>query len=116
MNLAVYEDHGAIWLGARAIARDGGFETPVAARSLADEVYDPAAGHFMPSELLQVHQQALGNVAADRAIGRANAISVTGGYEVDGPDWRQMSTRLRGSESLRLRSRSEFLMAEGSYQ
>jgi CRISPR-associated endonuclease/helicase Cas3 len=84
---AVYDDHGALWLGTRAITRVATFQTPGAARTLVDEVYESDAEDSMPEELARVHQRALGNAAADRAKGRANAISLTGSYEVDGPDW-----------------------------
>jgi len=83
----VYEDHGRVWLSLQLLLRDGGFETPAAARTLVENVYGPTSAELMPPALREIHRAAEAESRVAGATGRANAIRIGGSYEVDGPDW-----------------------------
>jgi CRISPR-associated endonuclease/helicase Cas3 len=83
----VYPDHGQLWLGLKALERDGGFSTPASVRTLVEEVYGLQAIDTMPKPLQAIHRQAEATARGRQAAGQANAISVEGAYEADGSDW-----------------------------
>lgn len=101
----VYPDHGKLWLTARWLAGEGGFEVPRQARDMIEAVYDDAAFDKLPEALQTVANAADGACRADRGAARGNLLNFDEGYTPTGLIWQdegEAPTRL-GEATLRVR-------------
>ena len=101
----VYPDHGKLWLSARWLAREGGFELPRQARAMIEAVYDDAAFDALPEGLRRVADAADGACRADRGAARSNLLNFDEGYTPTSLQWQdegEAPTRL-GDPTVRVR-------------
>ncbi|MBF0160449.1 MAG: CRISPR-associated helicase Cas3', partial [Magnetococcales bacterium] len=98
-SAAVYPNHGAIWLTARLLQKQGGFTMPDDARSLIEGVYGPAAA--MPPGLEAVSLRVDGEKKAKGSQAGFNTVKLDEGYAT-GFQWgseQQTPTRLGEPQS-----------------
>lgn len=101
----VYPDHGKLWLTARWLAEEGGFELPRQARLMIESVYADAAFEELPVGLKAVADAADGACRADRGTARGNLLNFEEGYTTTSSIWQdegEAPTRL-GEATVRLR-------------
>jgi CRISPR-associated endonuclease/helicase Cas3 len=101
----VYPDHGQLWLTARWLVYNGGFDLPERARNMIETVYGEAAFESMPEALRPVADNADGARRADRATARGQVLVFEQGYNPDSQQWdddADTPTRL-GEKTVRLR-------------
>lgn len=101
----VYPDHGKLWLTARWLAEERGFEVPRQARAMIEAVYDDAAFDTLPEALKAVASAADGACRADRGAARGNLLNFDEGYTPTSLIWQdegEAPTRL-GEATARVR-------------
>ena len=101
----VYPDHGKLWLTARWLAEEGGFEVPRQARAMIEAVYGDAAFDELPEGLQAVADAADGACRADRGAARGNLLNFDEGYTPTSLIWQdegEAPTRL-GEATVRVR-------------
>lgn len=101
----VYPDHGKLWLTARWLFQNGGFDLPLQAREMIEAVYDEAAFDSLPEGLKEVALRAEGACRADQGIARGNLLAFDEGYSPTSLRWQnegEAPTRL-GEATVRLR-------------
>ncbi|MHB8249671.1 MAG: CRISPR-associated helicase Cas3' [Acidithiobacillus sp.] len=101
----VYPDHGKLWLTARWLAGEGGFEVPRQARAMIEAVYDEAAFDELPEPLQSVANAADGACRADRGAARGNLLNFDEGCTPTNLIWQdegEAPTRL-GEATARVR-------------
>ncbi len=101
----VYPDHGKLWLTARWLAGEGGFEVPRQARAMIEAVYDDAAFDALPEGLQTVANAADGACRADKSTARGNLLNFDEGYTPTSLIWQdegEAPTRL-GEATVRVR-------------
>lgn len=101
----VYPDHGKLWLTARWLEEEGGFEVPRQARAMIEAVYDDAAFDELPEGLQAVSNAADGACRADKSTARGNLLNFDEGYTPTSQQWQdegEAPTRL-GEATVRVR-------------
>ena len=101
----VYPDHGKLWLTARWLFQNGGFDLPRQARDMIEAVYDEAAFDSLPEGLKEVALRAEGACRADQGMARGNLLAFDEGYSPTSLRWQdegEAPTRL-GEATVRLR-------------
>ena len=76
----VYPDHGKLWLTARWLQAECGFEVPRQARHMIEAVYGDAAFDELPEGLKAVANAADGACRADKSAARGNLLDFDEGY------------------------------------
>jgi CRISPR-associated endonuclease/helicase Cas3 len=77
---AVYDDHGLVWLSARALIRTGQITTPGGVRDLLAAVYDEANHADIPEGLERTAREADGKRRAARSLAASNSLDIALGY------------------------------------
>jgi CRISPR-associated endonuclease/helicase Cas3 len=101
----VYPDHGQLWLTARWLIDNGGFDLPSQARDMIETVYGDTAYESMPEALRPVADRADGARRADRATARGTQLVFEQGYDPTSLQWdddADAPTRL-GEKTVRVR-------------
>ena len=101
----VYPDHGQLWLTARWLTDNGGFDLPRQARDMIETVYGETAFDDMPEALRPVADNADGVRRADRATARVTELVFEQGYDPTSLQWdddAEAPTRL-GEKTARIR-------------
>jgi CRISPR-associated endonuclease/helicase Cas3 len=101
----VYPDHGKLWLTARWLSKNGGFDLPRQARDMIEAVYDDAVFDSLPEGLKEIALKAEGACRADQGVARSNLLSFDEGYSPTSLQWQdegEAPTRL-GEKTVRLR-------------
>lgn len=101
----VYPDHGQLWLTARWLVDNGGFDLPAQARNMIETVYGESAFEAMPEALRPVADNADGARRADRATARGTQLIFEQGYDPTSLQWdddADAPTRL-GEKTVRIR-------------
>lgn len=101
----VYPDHGQLWLTARWLVDNGGFDLPAQARNMIETVYGETAFESMPEALRPVSDNADGARRADRATARGTQLVFEQGYDPTSLQWdddADAPTRL-GEKTVRIR-------------
>ncbi|MBI4002403.1 MAG: CRISPR-associated helicase Cas3' [Nitrospira defluvii] len=101
----VYPDHGKLWLTARWLSKNGGFDLPRQARDMIEAVYDDAAFDSLPEGLKEIALKAEGACRADQGVARGNLLAFDEGYSPTSLQWQdegEAPTRL-GEKTVRLR-------------
>ncbi len=101
----VYADHGQLWLTARWLVNNSGFDLPAQARNMIETVYGDAAFESMPETLRPVADNADGARRADRATARGTELVFEQGYDPTSLQWdddADAPTRL-GEKTARIR-------------
>lgn len=101
----VYPDHGQLWLTARWLVDNGGFDLPNQARDMIETVYGETAFDAMPGPLRPVADNADGARRADRATARGTELVLEQGYDPTSLQWdddADAPTRL-GEKTVRIR-------------
>ncbi len=101
----VYADHGQLWLTARWLVDNGGFDLPAQARNMIETVYGETAFESMPEVLRPVADSADGARRADRATARGTELVFEKGYDPTSLQWdddADAPTRL-GVKTVRIR-------------
>lgn len=76
----VYQDHGALWLGARWLGERGRVRLPEDLREIIEHVYGDDAFEGIPVPLQRSSDAAEGRNRADRSVAGFNAIGFADGY------------------------------------
>jgi CRISPR-associated endonuclease/helicase Cas3 len=101
----VYPDHGKLWLTARWLQTQRGFEVPRHAREMIEAVYGDAAFEDLPGGLDEVAKKADGACRADKSTARGNLLDFDEGYTPTSLLWEdegEAPTRL-GEPTVRVR-------------
>lgn len=101
----VYPDHGQLWLTARWLVDNGGFDLPRHARDMIESVYGETAFDVMPEPMRLVADNADGARRADRATARGTELVFEQGYDPTSLQWdddADAPTRL-GEKTVRIR-------------
>ena len=101
----VYPDHGKLWLTARWLSKNGGFDLPRQARDMIEAVYDDAAFDSLPEGLKETALKADGACRADQGVARGNLLVFDEGYNPTSLQWQdegEAPTRL-GEKTVRIR-------------
>lgn len=104
-TVRVYPDHGQLWLTARWLVDNGGFDLSAQARDMIETVYGEAAFESMPEALRPVADRADGARRADRATARGTQLVFEQGYDPTSLQWdddADAPTRL-GEKTVRIR-------------
>lgn len=102
----VYPDHGKLWLTARWLVDEGGFELPRQARDMIEWVYADSAFDRVPDSLKDISEKADGACRAGRSVARGNLLSFGEGYSPTSQQWQddvKTPTRLNEMATVRVR-------------
>ena len=77
---SVYDDHGLVWLSARALIRTGQIITPDGVRDLLAAVYDEDNHADIPDGLERAAREADGKRRAARSLAASNSLDLALGY------------------------------------
>lgn len=101
----VYEDHGRLWLTARALReRDGVQCFPEHARTLVEAVYDAHSEESMPPGLRARHDKAEGKAKGQGAVATARVLDVMDGYTAQNIRWEndQLAATRLGADTVKV--------------
>ncbi len=102
----VYPDHGKLWLTARWLADERGFELPRQARDMIESVYAESAFDRVPDGLKNISNQADGACRAGKSVARGNLLIFGEGYNPTSQTWKddaRTPTRLSEVVTVRVR-------------
>ncbi len=102
----VYPDHGKLWLTARWLVDEQGFELPRQARDMIESVYADLAFERIPAGLKDISDKADGACRAGKSVARGNLLNFGEGYNPTGQTWQDEAktpTRLSDVVTVRVR-------------
>jgi CRISPR-associated endonuclease/helicase Cas3 len=102
----VYPDHGKLWLTARWLVNEGGFELPRQARDMIEWVYADSAFDRVPDSLKDISEKADCACRAGRSVARGNLLNFGEGYSPTSQQWQddvKTPTRLNEVATVRVR-------------